>query len=414
MIRRSPLITVFEHQLLSVGDIRQGVTFTEAQWQSLVDGYRTLPAPYYTLTHRGIKLSHYVGVLKTPSVTLEILPKADAHHEPAYPKWRQLLVAMLAECRYLKPYRSKAVVSSFQANTLLDFFLLDFLAEVETLCRQGLVKQYHWVEENANTMKGQLLFAQHLRRNAVHQERFFVRYPVHSVQHPLHQLLKRALYLVSQLSIHPQVQPQARRLLHYFAHIADLPDASLLSMPVRYHRQTAPYQTAVTFARQILEAQFSHVYHGRTHQSFALLLDMNRVFEEFVYKRLRKLAPLHGWVVRRQTVRQLWGETKVRPDIVVERSGPSDCVVIDTKWKVLTHSRPAAEDLHQLYVYNQLFQAQKGILLYPKVYDLPVRRQRFDGPGESYAELNYLEIADEQRVGLSPRLDEQLVRMLQP
>ncbi len=270
MPRRSQFITVFEHQTLTVGDTQRGVAFTEAQWQSLVDWHRSLPAPYYRLTHRGIKLSHYVGVLKTPYVTLEILPKADAQRNPAHLKWRQLLVAMLAECRYLKPYRSQTAVPSFRASTLLDYFLLDFLAEVEIICRQGLVKQYHTVEENVRALKGQLRFAQHLRRNAVHQERFFVKYAVHSVQHPLHQLLKRALQVVSQVSRHPLVQPQARRLLHYFAYIADVPDATLLSIPSQYHQPTATYQTAVTFAQQILAARFSHVYQGSNPPGFCV------------------------------------------------------------------------------------------------------------------------------------------------
>ncbi len=77
MIDSEPVITVFEHQLLRLGDAPEGVPFTEARWQALVQLHPHLPRPYYTLTHRGIKLSHYVGVLKTPNFTLEILPKAD-------------------------------------------------------------------------------------------------------------------------------------------------------------------------------------------------------------------------------------------------------------------------------------------------------------------------------------------------
>ena len=411
--RSLPVITVFEHQWLRVGDEPGGVLFSQAHWEALVRLHPALPLPYYALTHRGIRLSHYVGALKTPSLTLEVLPKADAHPGASPPHWRQLLVAMLAECRYLKRYRQQVPMPTSQADVLLDVFLLDFLAEVEGLCRQGLVKQYQPTEENARAMKGHLLFAQHLRRNAVHQERFFVRHQVHSTQHPMHQLLKQALHVVAQWSTHPLVQRQSHRLLHYFASVSEAPNARLLSTSFTYDRQTAAYRPAITFAQQVLAARFSHVYHGHTHQGFALLLDMNLVFEEFIYQRLRKLASVQGFAVHRQTTRSLWGETKVRPDLVVELPGGQGNLVIDTKWKVLTKPRPAAQDLHQLYVYNQLFQARKGILLYPNVYDLPLRRQRFDGPGHSYAEVNFIKIASDQGTGLNPRLDESLVALLQ-
>ena len=406
------LITVYEHQALVVGQQYEGTLFTEAHWLALVAWHPSLPHPYYTLTHRGIKLSHYVGVLITPTLTLEILPKADAHHSPKAPRWRQLLVAMLAECQYLRPNWQQTAASGSSSNTLLDIFLLDFLAEVAHLCQRGLVKQYRSVEENSHVLKGQLLFAQHIRHNAVHQEKFFVRHSAHTPQHHLHQLLKRALLLVLQASSHPMVQQQASQLQSFFTHITEASDATLLATPLRYNRQTASYWLVATFARQLLEARFSNLYPGIGSSVSTLLLDMNLLFEEFVYQRLRKLAPTHGWIVHRQTARPLWGETKVRPDIVVEFPTAASSIVIDTKWKVMTKARPAAKDLHQLYVYNQLFGAKKGILLYPKVYDLPMQRRQFDGPYGSHAEISYLVIASTGQPGLNPQLNEQLIQLV--
>ena len=411
MSSRIPVITVFEHQWLNVGDEPDGVVFHQSHWEALVRMHRTLPLPYYSLTHRGIKLSHYVGVLKTPRFTLEILPKADAQSHPSSPLWRHRLVDMITECRYLKLRPQRAAVRSSHAGALLDFFLLDFLAEVEILCQRGLAKQYRPVKENVHAMKGQLLFAQHIRHNAVHQERFFVKHQTHTTQHVLHQLLKRALRVVARVSLHPLVRQQSDRLLHYFADVAD----GQSSEPTRflvYNRQTEAYRTAVEVARQILAANFSHVYQGTTHQGFALLFDMNLVFEEFVYQRLRKLARSREFIVHRQTTRSLWGETKVRPDIVVELPDGKGRVVIDTKWKVLTHPRPTAQDLHQLYVYNQLFEAHRGILLYPDVHHLATQHRRFEGPGNSYAEVNFVTIGDGTQARLNPQLDESLLGLL--
>lgn len=411
MSNSAPVITVFEHQLLRIGDAPQGVPFDEGYWQTLVRLHPVLPRSCYTLTHRGIRFSHYVGVLKTPRFTVEILPKADAHPTPAV--WRQLLVEMVATCSSRAVHHTADAIPSFRAGALLEVYLLDFITHVERLCRQGLIKQYRPVAENSLTAKGRLRFSEHVRRNAVHQERFFVEHAAHSIDHPLHQLLKRALQLVAQASSNASIRQRARRLLHHLAAVSDVSVAQLQAMKVTYHRHTARYRLSVTAAQQLLSASFSHMYHGVTHQGFALLLDMNLLFEEFVCRRLERLSASHGFTVRRQTTQSLWGSVKVRPDILVEFSDGRKNVVVDTKWKVLTEPRPLAEDLHQIYVYNQLFEARRGILLYPQVHDLSGQQHRFTGPGCSFAEVHFIAIADQQSARISPKLDQSLLQLLE-
>ena len=409
---RSPTITVFEHQLLKVGDQPNGALFHQAHWESLVQLHPKLPLPYYTLAHRGIKFSHYVGVLQTPSLVLEILPKADAHPTPSPLLWRHRLIDMVAECRSLKVRPEREKIRTFGAGTLLDVLILDFLAEVEILYRRGLAKQYCSVEENARSMRGRLLFAQHVRHNSVRQERFYVKRQAYTTQHILHQIIKRALQVVARVSFHPLVQQRSRRLLSYFTDVNDVLDRTSINTPLVYNRQTVAYRTAVEIAQQIIAANFSHVYRGTTHQGFAMLFDMNLIFEEFIYRRLRRLTRAQGCAVHRQTSRSLWGGTKVRPDIIVELPDSRGRLIIDTKWKVLTRPQPSASDLHQLYVYNQLFQAQRGILLYPDVHHLSIRHRRFEGPGDSYAEVNFVTLADDQQTRIGKQLDESLLRLL--
>ena len=412
MRERSPVITAFEHQLLRVGDAFEGVPFTEARWQTLVQMHPHLPHPYYTLAHGGIKLSHYVGVLQTPNFILEILPKADRHPVPA--GWRRLLLEMVAACSSLAIDHAAAATPSFRADSLLEVYLLDFLTQVERLLRQGLAKRYRMVTENCRAVKGRLRFAEQVRRNAVHQERFFVEHAVHSMDHPLHQLLKKALSVAANASSNPSVKQRTHRLLLSLGSVSDVSVEKLLASRITFDRHTARYRTAVVAAQQILAASFSHVYQGDTHQGFALMLDMNRLFEEFVYRRLHRLSLSHGFSVHRQTAQSLWGTTQARPDILVKSSDGQQNVIIDTKWKVLLQPRPSAEDLHQIYVYNQLFEAERGILLYPQVHPLPRRQHRFGGPGHTSAEVHFISVADPQQARINPQLDRLLLQMLAP
>ncbi len=237
---------------------------------------------------------------------------------------------------------------------------------------------------------------------------------VHTVDHSLHQLLKKASQVVESVSLNPATRQRTRRLLHSLARVSDEPLEKLKSTTIIFNRHSERYLTAVTAAQQLLAANFSHVYQGSTHQGFAFMLDMNALFEEFVYRRLHQLSATHGFTVHRQATQSLWGATKVRPDILVKFTDGRKNVVVDTKWKVLQQPRPSAEDLHQIYVYNQLFEAERGILLYPQVYNMPRQQHRFGGPGHTTAELHFISIANDQQARINPQLDQLLLHMLEP
>lgn len=96
----------------------------------------------------------------------------------------------------------------------------------------------------------------------------------------------------------------------------------------------------------------------------AILFDMNKLFEEFTYRILKRFAPADV-TVGAQIPRNFWGKRKRRPDLVIEKAGKIS--VIDTKWKVPDERGPSDEDLNQMYVYSDCFNCEKPILLYPKI-----------------------------------------------
>lgn len=359
--------TFYEHSYINNAELKD-LGWDEPHLNAL-NRWADAPAnrKYLTVTRKGLRAKGYVGVVQVGGVQIEILPKTDRHEDKT--KWRNVLVQMLQTCRRLRLDAPTHAQLRRRNAPLLDYFLCQYVTECEELAHAGLIKKYQTREGNTLALKGKLLFGQHLRHNAVHQERFYTRHTTYTPNHALNQVLATALGRVSALST--ALGPRARNLLLDWPAEA-LPAPAARAAAARLStadRKTQPYATALMLARLILEAETPDLQ-GGAQPLFALLFPMNDLFEEYLYHCLRAHIGRTGTgTVRFQAGKKFWLRYS-RADILLNIN--QETYVLDAKWK-LHDGKPNPADGYQLFSYTSLHAGPLGVLgvlIYPAPADI--------------------------------------------
>lgn len=356
------IIKVFEYDYLEVDDD----IFKKHHWKALASFNTRNENNYFTLYPEGIKFNQYVGVVQAGDLTIEILPKADKEDNNKN-KWQKVLFRILNECRFIKINHPEEAYLKLHGGSILDAYLSLFLDDIERLIHIGLIKKYHKVEKNSLALKGKLLFQQHVTRNIVHQERFYVQYSVYDREHLIHQLLLKTLKLVTKLVVNPVISGKANRLLLEFPEMKSVDFVNEQTFKrIILDRKTAVYRQSLLISKMLLLNYRPGITSGAD-SVLAMLFDMNKLWEEYVYRQLIKLNT--SWDISRQKNIKFWKpnnqEAKhIRPDIIISNH-PKGRLTIDTKWKIIEDEYPSDGDLQQMFAYAHYVESSHLILLYP-------------------------------------------------
>lgn len=360
-------ITVFEHQRLLVD--QEGDTYLSERQHQALEAYYGNYSPFFSLIRNGVQFCEYVGVLQVGDTLIEILPKADKSANKG--DWRDLLVNMIRTVWGFPVWDSGTSALKLKNNSVLDLYFKLFIAELEKLMHLGLIKKYIREEQNAKALKGKLCFGKHIQKNLVHQERFYVETTTYSQEHDLHRILYAALCLVNQLNANLHLSSRIGNLLLNFPDQKAIKVSSSTFARIGYDRKSQPYKSALEIAELLLLNYHPDISKGNKHV-LALMFDMNALWEQFVLRVLQR--ELHDFKVSGQVGKKFWKseslQSYMRPDIVLTHKSENRCIVLDTKWKNLQGKGPSPEDLRQMFVYHEYFEANKVVLLYPGEGDL--------------------------------------------
>lgn len=323
--------------------------------------------PFFKLIRNGVQFCEYVGVLQVGNSIIEVLPKADKSRNAVV--WQNILINMIRSVWGFSVQNSGSSDLKLKHNSVLDLYFELFVKELESLLHQGLIKKYIRQEQQAKALKGKLLFSKQLQRNLIHKERFLIESTVYTVQHQLHQIIYAALLLVQKLNKNALLASRIGNLLLNFPELEKIKVNRKTFDCLKYDRKSQVYKGIMDIAELILLNYHPDISRGHRH-ILALMFDMNALWEQFVLGLLRK--SLRDYKVSGQVTKRFWKaeslSSTMRPDIVIYSK--DSAVVIDTKWKNLNGKSPSSDDLRQMFVYHEYYEANKVVLLYPGEGDI--------------------------------------------
>lgn len=329
-----------------------------------------------------LTFKNYVGLIQMKNnCQIQVLPKIEFLNGEQ-DETKKVFMRML---RSMKDFPSKVFSNAnlkMERMNLYEIFINMYLQEVRQLVKRGIKSSYVGVEDNLNFYKGKLLVNEHIKRNMVHQERFYVRYDEYQVNRPENRLIKSTLLKLQNITSSVENSKAIRQLLTSFEMLPPSINFDKDFSQVVIDRNTKDYEMLMQWSKVFLKNKSFTTFSG-TENARALLFPMEKVFEAYVAQNMKKVFSKYHWNVSTQDkghylFNKLNGENyrkfAIRPDLVVTRDDNS-VVILDTKWKKLINDRRknydiSQADMYQMYTYSKKYGTSEIWLLYPVSTDM--------------------------------------------
>ncbi|MFZ3582128.1 McrC family protein [Loktanella sp. DJP18] len=370
-------LTFQERDTVSIGPDSD---LTEAEAESIARLTSRLPNGALSWGRRALRFGPFCGVIQTPHVMIEILPKVESG--PQAPEdMRGLLIGLLARAGELGPKRVGEATLGQQRSHLLDVFIEDFCDQMKTALRGGAIARYTEKTENLNAVRGRLELTDHLRANAFDRSRLLCRFDERSIDNVYNRALKETLRGLYGRALSPRTRAIVASILHRFDDVADVQISVSDLDALRLDRTIKHWQPVFQKAAWLLAGLFPDVRIGDASGS-ALLFNMEKLFETVLGLRIRRECqsisePRFSVGLQRPLKNLATSGFQLRPDITV-LEGDVALAIFDAKWKRLetgkSNSGVSSADAYQMNAYADRYSCDRLALVYPATAEVPAGR----------------------------------------
>lgn len=313
---------------------------------------------------------NFVGVVHLGAYQVEVLPKIGANDH----RVRKSLLQMVASTLNLKLHGGELAQVERANQSILEVLIRLYCDLLWEAVHKGMVRRYESRQDNLVVLRGRLNVAQQLRHNLARPDRLHCTFDEFTQDNALNRALKAALRVLFRLAKTESSSKSLAELLFCFDDVADMPASAIQWEQVKTDRLSERYAPLIRMARLFVDGATPDLTTGGG-DGFAVLFDMNQLFEEYVGRQVQRLTFEHGrhshlQGPKRHLALRDGGSAcfELRPDIVVMDAG-NHLAVIDTKWKHLkvngAREDISTSDLYQMFAYAKQYQVPSVTLLYP-------------------------------------------------
>lgn len=346
---------------------------------------------------RTLEAANYVGVVEAGGHAIEIYPKLDRslfeaddaiNNANKRKSSMASLLWMLEVAQHDNAYEADTGNLETAPSSFFDLWAILLGKNLRRELQLGLARAYQPMEANSRTVRGRILFQEHLQTNFNRPDRIYCAWDEFTEDRPLNRVLKTACRFLSTRVENSEAQRLLFDCIAILNDAGDIDPATALRQAERivWDRSMERFRLPFKLAVRLLRAIGHEAFHGGP-QSYVFLLDMNQVFEDYVGAVLErehqvpvdKQYPIGHLFKNPARLRQL-------PDFYWQKDGKT--YVADAKYKPFFtwHADPESgdkgsrffsiADIRQLICY--------GLLASPKSQDVELQViYPFVGDGET-------------------------------
>lgn len=318
-----------------------------------------------------LQSTQYVGVISLPEgPTVEIRPKAAGPNLLSLFQYAQGLDATT--------YEQQTTLTA--GDTFIDVLGTLYATELDTVLSRGLHREYRSKQDTERYLRGRLDVQRQLQQRALGATQFECEYDELTIDTTMNQAILYATTLLSQFVDDTTVENELARYRQRLQRQVSLRHVRAAELnEVEVTRLNDHYADLLRLTRLVLDSVFVENIRVGARDSFALVVDMNEVFEDVVERVVTTaVANKSGWTVETQASISgvvTGGDPPItmRPDVLVRDATDEVVLVVDAKWK--TPNKVSNSDVYQLVAYQSTYEVP-GLLVYP---------EQDEGPATTYA-----------------------------
>jgi 5-methylcytosine-specific restriction enzyme subunit McrC len=369
------VITLFEDSTRNIADYN--IPHEDLVWiQQQLGGNVTLDV------NGNLRIMHYVGFVQKNNTRIQVLPKiystvVQVSENDEMKEAFNFLFTMLSDTGYLSCKTFDASYYSTHKRDLFELLIQIYIIQFQKVLRKNWFNDYVSTEENSPFIKGKIDFQQTIRKNAVYRHLHFQSFDEFTINNPLLIFLKGTSLRLLKISRDSTNKKLLEENVTFLEDVSDDTLSEALINTIQFNRRNREFKPVYNLAKLFYNRSIAGLQ-GGTENTFSFLLELNKLFEEYVGVKLNKFNDSSrkfthhkdtiGVLVRNNETSLL----NIKPDFTYRVNG-NVTAILDAKYKEAVYSPSEGgtyilrgDDIYQLITYASFCGCRIIVPIYPK------------------------------------------------